>query len=187
MKKYKLKLIVQSKTSVEDSPTTHQFISGVYSDSSEVLPDVIDFLKTVSDNNVAELDSGAVSLDLNVGELELPVFERLYNTSDVPEVIQPELSPVSPLAEADDDDDGDAVQDVQDVPMSEEDSEDVVSNSILDDAPVDEMPVVESHEQILSEVESDILPDIESNDAPQDNVDENKLYDDDSDSMYDFI
>ena len=184
MKKYKLKLIVQSKTSVEDSPTTHQFISGVYSDSSEVLPDVIDFLKTVSDNNVAELDTGAVSLDLNVGELELPVFERLYNTLDVPEVIQPELSPVSPLAEADHDDDDDAVQDVF---MPEEDSEDVVSDSILDNAPVDEMPVVESHEQILSEVGSDILPDIESNDAPQDNVDENKLYDDDSDSMYDFI
>lgn len=185
MKKYKLKLIVQSKTSVEDSPTTHQFISGVYSDSSEVLPDVIDFLKTVSDNNVAELDTGAVSLDLNVGELELPVFERLYNTSDVPEVIQPELSPVSPLAEADHDDD-DAVQDVQDVPMSEEDSEDVVSDSILDNVPVDEMPVVESQEEILPEVGSDILPDMESDDALQEDVDEDKLYDDDSDSVYDF-
>lgn len=183
MKKFKLKLVVQSKMSVEDSPTTYQFTSGIYSDSSEVLPDVIDFLKTVSDDNVVELDSDAVNLDLNVGELELPVFDRLYDTSNVPEVIQPELSSVTTLVE-------DAVEDVKVVPDDNEgdtepDTEPDVSDSIVVASTSDEQVDVASHALNLSDFEDDILPDVGSSDI-QDDVDENNLYDDDSDSIYDF-
>lgn len=179
MKKFKLKLVVQSKTSVEDSPTTYQFTSGIYSDSSEVLPDVIDFLKTVSDDTVVELDSDAVHLDLNVGELELPVFDRLYDTSNVSEVIQPELPSVTTPVE-------DVVEDVKVVSDNNEgDTEPDVLESIVAASTSDEQVDVTSLAPNLSDFEDDILPDVGSS-YNQDDVDENNLYDDDSDSIYDF-
>lgn len=190
MKKYKLKLIVQSKTSVEDSPTTHQFISGVYSDSSEVLPDIIDFLKTVSDNSVVELDTGAMNLDLNVGELELPVFDRLYKTAvsavEAPVAVQPEAPSVSAL-EGDEFVVADATDNENDVPDEniEGDTKSVVSDNIVGDLPSDNEQVETikdlPHEPALSDFDDDILPNVESDEA-----DDDSAFDNDRDSVYDF-
>ena len=133
----------------------------------------------VSDDTVVELDSDAVKRDLNVGELELPVFDRLDFTADVPEVIQPELPSVTTPVE-------DVVEDVKVVPDNNEgDTEPDVSDSIVAASTSDEQVDVTSLAPNLSDFEDDILPDVGSSDN-QDDVDENNLYDDDSDSIYDF-
>lgn len=75
MKKFKMKVVVQSKETATDSPVTNQFSSGVYEDVSEVIPDLMSFLKDIQKNNV-QLDSfDYVSPDIPV--FELPHFDRL--------------------------------------------------------------------------------------------------------------
>lgn len=81
MKKFKMKVVVQSKETATDSPVTNQFSSGVYEDVSEVIPDLMSFLRDIQKNN-ERLDSfDYESPDIPV--FELPHFDRLGGNSAI--------------------------------------------------------------------------------------------------------
>lgn len=81
MKKFKMKVVVQSKENTTDSPVTNQFSSGVYEDVSEVIPDLMSFLKDIQKNN-EQLDSFDYEAP-DIPVFELPHFDRLGGNSDV--------------------------------------------------------------------------------------------------------
>lgn len=81
MKKFKMKVVVQSKETATDSPVTNQFSSGVYEDVSEVIPDLMSFLKDVQKNN-EQLDSFDYTSP-DIPTFELPHFDRLVGSSTI--------------------------------------------------------------------------------------------------------
>lgn len=137
MKKFKMKVVVQSKETATDSPVTNQFSSGVYEDVSEVIPDLMSFLKDVQKNNV-QLDSfDYVSPDIPV--FELPHFDRLGN---------------NPAIESD----TNIVNDVDDDQHEEEES-----ISKVEFTPVEDITSTESEGFVVPEDEDEFDPDEDTN------------------------
>lgn len=77
MKKYKMKVIIQSKENISDTPETNQFSSGVFTDVSDIIPDLLSFLKDIEKTKdiIGDVDTS----ELDLPKLELPQFERLIN------------------------------------------------------------------------------------------------------------
>lgn len=80
MRKFKMKVIVQSKENLDDIPVTNQFSSSTYEDVSSVLPDLISFLNEIQKTNSSMKDF-STEVD-KIPAFNLPHFERL-NTSAV--------------------------------------------------------------------------------------------------------
>ena len=85
MKKFKMKVIIQSKENPSDSPVTNQFSSGVFTDVNDVLPDLISFLKDTQQN--LDIVGDAESVGLDVPKFELPHFDRLLNSDHADKVV----------------------------------------------------------------------------------------------------
>lgn len=135
MKKFKMKVVVQSKETATDSPVTNQFSSGVYEDVSEVIPDLMSFLKDIQKNNV-QLDSfDYVSPDIPV--FELPHFDRLGN---------------NPAIESD----TNIVNDVDDNQIEEEEEESI---SKVESTPIEDTTSTESEGFVVPEDEDEFDPD----------------------------
>lgn len=76
----RLKLIVQSKDTAGDKPTTHEFVSGTFTDVNSVLNDVVSFLKHVNDGQSVFAEPDTDFSD--VSSPNLPDFGRLTDDED---------------------------------------------------------------------------------------------------------
>ena len=76
----RLKLIVQSKDNAGDKPTTHEFVSGTFTDVDSVLNDVVSFLKHVNDGQSVFAEPDTDFSD--VSSPNLPDFGRLTDDED---------------------------------------------------------------------------------------------------------
>lgn len=76
----RLKLIVQSKDNTGDKPTTHEFVSGTFTDVNSVLNDVVSFLKHVNDGQSVFAEPDTDFSD--VSSPNLPDFGRLTDDAD---------------------------------------------------------------------------------------------------------
>lgn len=76
----RLKLIVQSKDNAGDKPTTHEFVSGTFTDVNSVLNEVVSFLKHVDDSQSVFAEPDTDFSD--VSSPNLPDFGRLTDDED---------------------------------------------------------------------------------------------------------
>lgn len=76
----RLKLIVQSKDNAGDKPTTHEFVSGTFTDVNSVLNDVVSFLKHVNDGQSVFAEPDTDFSD--VSSPTMPDFGRLTDDED---------------------------------------------------------------------------------------------------------
>lgn len=76
----RLKLIVQSKDNAGDKPTTHEFVSGTFTDVDSVLNDVVSFLKHVNDGQSVFAEPDTDFSD--VSSPTMPDFGRLTDDED---------------------------------------------------------------------------------------------------------
>ena len=76
----RLKLIVQSKDNAGDNPTTHEFVSGTFTDVNSVLNDVVSFLKHVNDGQSVFAEPDTDFSD--VSSPTMPDFGRLTDDED---------------------------------------------------------------------------------------------------------
>lgn len=76
----RLKLIVQSKDNAGDKPTTHEFVSGTFTDVNSVLNEVVSFLKHVNDSQSVFAEPDTDFSD--VSSPNLPDFGRLTDDED---------------------------------------------------------------------------------------------------------
>lgn len=201
----RLKLIVQSKDDAGDKPTTHEFVSGTFTDVNSVLNDVVSFLKHVNDGQSVFAEPDTDFSD--VSSPTMPDFGRL--TDDEDEIVHetqsvakqpieedaldailqesPDLDITGGIAD-DEEEPLDDTHQIKDVTPAEFESESE------DDDDDDDKPEVISVTKPTSEAPSLADQIIEANQEPElqstvntEDVSQSQLkYDDDVDVDYDF-
>lgn len=152
MKKFKMKVVVQSKETATDSPVTNQFSSGVYEDVSEVIPDLMSFLKDIQKNNV-QLDSfDYVSPDIPA--FELPHFDRLGSNPTVQSVIDIDNDANDPGIQSD-------TSIINDTDTNQIEEEESISK--VESIPVENTTNTESEGFVVPEDEDEFDPDEDTN------------------------
>lgn len=200
----RLKLIVQSKDNAGDKPTTHEFVSGTFTDVNSVLNDVVSFLKHVNDGQSVFAEPDTDFSD--VSSPNLPDFGRLTDDEDDEIVHETQSVAKQPMEEdaldailqespdlditggiADDEeaplDDTHQIKDVTPAEFESE-SEDDDNNKpevISVTKPTSEAPSL-ADQIIDADQEPELQSTVNTEDAPQSQI----KYDDDVDVDYDF-
>ena len=195
----RLKLIVQSKDNAGDKPTTHEFVSGTFTDVNSVLNEVVSFLKHVNDSQSVFAEPDTDFSD--VSSPNLPDFGRLTDDEDDEIVHETQSVAKQPIEEdaldailqespdlditggiADDEeaplDDTHQIKDVTPAEFESESEDDDKPEVISVTKPTSEAPSLA--DQII---DADQEPELQSTvNTPQSNV----IYDEDRDEGYGF-
>lgn len=200
----RLKLIVQSKDNAGDKPTTHEFVSGTFTDVESILNDVVSFLKHVNDGQSAFAEPDTDFSD--VSSPNLPDFGRLTDDEDEAEGMheaQPVVTQVSTkdpldalMTDAPDldvvdgivDDEEDSLERIDETPLVDHVPEldtvtSVESSPVV--APVVSKPETESS-FVDPIIDADQEPELQDTVDTEDTLHSQLKYDDDVDENYDF-
>lgn len=195
----RLKLIVQSKDNAGDKPTTHEFVSGTFTDVNSVLNEVVSFLKHVNDSQSVFAEPDTDFSD--VSSPNLPDFGRLTDDEDdeiVHETQSVAKQPIEEdaldaiLQESPDLDITGGIADDEEAPLDNTHQiKDVTPAEFESESEDDDEPEVISVTKPTSEapsladqiVDADQEPELQSTvNTPQSNV----IYDEDRDEGYGF-
>ena len=195
----RLKLIVQSKDNAGDKPTTHEFVSGTFTDVNSVLNDVVSFLKHVNDGQSVFAEPDTDFSD--VSSPTMPDFGRLTDDEDdeiVHETQSVAKQPIEEdaldaiLQESPDLDITGGIADDEEAPLDNTHQiKDVTPAEFESESEDDDEPEVISVTKPTSEapsladqiVDADQEPELQSTvNTPQSNV----IYDEDRDEGYGF-
>lgn len=198
----RLKLIVQSKDNAGDKPTTHEFVSGTFTDVNSVLNDVVSFLKHVNDGQSVFAEPDTDFSD--VSSPTMPDFGRLTDDEDDEIVHETQSVAKQPIEEdaldailqespdlditggiADDEeaplDDTHQIKDVTPAEFESESEDDDKPEVISVTKPTSEAPSL-ADQIIDADQEPELQSLVNTEDAPQSQI----KYDDDIDVDYDF-
>lgn len=198
----RLKLIVQSKDNAGDKPTTHEFVSGTFTDVNSVLNEVVSFLKHVNDSQSVFAEPDTDFSD--VSSPNLPDFGRLTDDEDdeiVHETQSVAKQPIEEdaldaiLQESPDLDITGGIADDEEAPLDDSHQiKDVTPAEFESESEDDDEPEVISVTKPTSEarsladqiIDADQEPELQSTVNTEDVSQSQLKYDDDVDVDYDF-